>query len=122
MARGKLETDANVFACMAPAPGALSGLGGPHRRSPLISLVAGETGDFEENRRSQHNSFHRPPKTLDIPLMPALDCHECERGLRQQTFGAVQELFGREDVATTMICTHVLNKGGHGVKSPVDVL
>ncbi|MEI7676543.1 MAG: hypothetical protein WCJ03_07170, partial [Bacteroidales bacterium] len=26
-----------------------------------------------------------------------------------------------KDVSTTMIYTHVLNKGGHGVKSPVDV-
>lgn len=32
----------------------------------------------------------------------------------------VQELLGHEDVATTMIYTHVLNKGGKGVKSPLD--
>ena len=34
----------------------------------------------------------------------------------------VQELLGHEDVATTMICTHVLNKGGRGVLSPLDAL
>ncbi|MDP3608324.1 MAG: integron integrase [Methylophilus sp.] len=34
----------------------------------------------------------------------------------------VQELLGHSDVATTMIYTHVLNKGGHGVASPLDVL
>jgi len=28
---------------------------------------------------------------------------------------------GHKDVSTTMIYTHVLNKGGHGVKSPVDL-
>ena len=33
----------------------------------------------------------------------------------------IQELMGHKDVSTTMIYTHVLNKGGHGVKSPVDV-
>ena len=32
----------------------------------------------------------------------------------------VQELLGHDDVSTTMIDTHVLNRGGKGVKSPLD--
>jgi len=34
----------------------------------------------------------------------------------------VQELLARNDVRTTMNYTHMLNRSGHGVRSPVDTL
>ena len=34
----------------------------------------------------------------------------------------IQELLGHRDVKTTMIDTHVLNRGGRGVYSPIDRL
>lgn len=34
----------------------------------------------------------------------------------------IQELLGHKDVKTAMISTHVLNRGGTGVRSPADLL
>src|SRR5262245_28450134 len=105
---------------------------GEHRsHDPRVARPAGGSGEEVERRHHLHESViqravHQAVR--DVGISRRISCHTfrhsfathlLEEGYDIRT---IQELLGHRDVTTTMIYTHVLNRGGRGVVIPADRL
>jgi len=91
--------------------------------------------DYWDQQAQQRRTHHVHPTVLQravgeaarrVGIGQRVGCHTFRHSFATHLLEAgydirtVQELLGHRDVSTTMLYTHVLNRGGLGVRSPLD--
>ena len=96
---------------------------------PLQSNFDFRSSTSEQGRYHMDESIvQKAVKTAvrDAGIIKRATCHSLRHSFATHLLESgydirtVQELLGHKDVRTTMVYTHVLNRGGKGVRSPMD--